>query len=102
MQIRGSEYGRESDGGKTKHQGKTWDNFLDELSKKIFSLSAEPDKIRWGYSTSGNFNPKEAIGLLTETLNVILEAKWIKIWKAGWWPKVSIFCWLVINCHILT
>ena len=55
------------------------DNFLDELSKKIFSLSAEANKIRWGYSTSGNFNPKEAIGLLTETLNVCPEAKWIKI-----------------------
>ena len=59
--------------------GEDLDNFLDELSKKIFSLSAEPDKLRWGYSTSGNFNPKEAIGLLTETLDVIPEAKWIKI-----------------------
>ena len=85
-----------------KAPGEDLDNFLDELSKKSFSLSAEPDNLRWGYSTSRNFNPKEAIILLTETLNVIPKAKWIKIWKGGWWPKVSVFCWLVIKRHILT
>ena len=85
-----------------KAPGEDLDNFLAELSKKIFPLSAEPDKIRWGYSTSGNYNPKEAIGLLMETRNAIPEAKWNKIWKGGRWPKVSIFCWLVIKPRILT
>ena len=82
--------------------GDDLDNFLPELSKKIFPLSDEPDKLRCQYSTYGNYNPKESIGLLMETLNVILEAKWNKIRKGGWWPKVSIFCWLVIKRRILT
>ena len=30
------------------------------------------------------------------------EAKWGKIWIGGWWPKVSIFYWLVIKRCILT
>ena len=85
-----------------KAPGEDLDNFLAELSMKRFPLSAEPDKLRWGYSTSSNYNPKEAIGLLMETVNVNLEAKWIKNQKGEWWPKDSIFCWLVIKRHILT
>ena len=82
--------------------GEDLDNFLVELSEKIFPLSDELDKLRWGYSTSGNYNPKEAIGLLTKTHIAIPKAKWNKICKDGWWPKVSIFYWLVIKLCILT
>ena len=78
------------------------ENFIVDLSKKRFSKSEDPDKIIWGYSTSGNFNPKEALGLLTETLHIVPEDKWIKLWKGGWWPKISVFCWLVIKHRILT
>ena len=48
-----------------KEPGEEIKNFIAELSKKRFSKSEDPDKLRWGYSPFGNFNPKEALGLLT-------------------------------------
>ena len=85
-----------------KAPGEDIENFIAEISKKRFSKSEEPDKLRWGYSNTGNFNPKEALGLLTETIHISPEAKWIKIWKGGWWPKILVFFWLVIKHRILT
>ena len=40
--------------------------------------------------------------MLTRNQNMEPKAKWVKIWTGGWWPKVSVFCWLVIKRHILT
>ena len=68
-----------------------------ELYDKRIAKNEDPNKLRWGYDNSGNFNPKEALGLLTGTQNMELEAKWGKIWTRGWWPKVSVFYWLVIK-----
>ena len=85
-----------------KAPGEDIENFLLEVYKKMITKNEDPDKLRWGYTNSGNFNPKESLRLLTDTQNNIPEAKWGKLWKGGWWPKVSILCWLVIKCHILT
>ena len=64
--------------------GEDIENFIAELSKKRFSKSEDPDKLRWGHSTSGSFNPKEALGLLTKTLHISPKDKCIKLWKGGW------------------
>ena len=77
--------------------GEDIEDFIAELHSKRIAKNDDPDKLIWGYTNSGNFNPKEALGLVTWTQNVEPEAKWRKLWTGGWWPKVSIFCWLVIK-----
>ena len=73
-----------------------------ELNSRRIANNDGPDKLRWGYSNIGNFNPKESLGLIIGTQNIEPEAKWGKLWKGGWWPKVIVFCWLVIKHRILT
>jgi len=51
----------------------------------------EPNKIRWGYSPSGDFNVKEAVKLPVEYNNIPKDAKWRKMWKLKLWPKVASF-----------
>ena len=55
------------------------EDFLSELYKKRISKNEDLDKLRWGYTNSGKFNPKEALGLLTVIQNIVPEAKWKKI-----------------------
>ena len=82
--------------------GEDIEYFMSDLHSKRIAKNEDPDKLIWGYDNSGNLNPKEALGLLTGTHNMEPEAKWGKIWTGGWWPKVSVFCWLVIKRCILT
>ena len=82
--------------------GEDIEYFISELYSKIIAKNEGLDKLRWGYTNSGNFNPKEALGLLTGTQNLVPNAKWGKIWTGGWWPKVFVFYWLVIKHCILT
>ena len=82
--------------------GNDIEHFLSELYDKRIAKNEEPYKLIWGYENSSNFNPKESLGLLTGTQNLEPEAKWGKICTGGWWPKVFVFYWLVIKCHILT
>ena len=41
-----------------KAPGEDIKSFLSELYKKWFSKNEAPDKLRWGYTISGKFNPK--------------------------------------------
>ena len=58
-----------------KAPGEDIKDFLTELYDKIIAKSEDPDKLRWGYANAGNFNPKEALGLLTWTQNMEPKAK---------------------------
>ena len=58
--------------------------FLSELYDKRIAKNEDPDKLRWGYANTGNFNPKEALGLLTRTQDLVPDANWGKIWTRGW------------------
>ena len=71
----GSEDGRKKRWRQDKAPGEDIENFLSELYKKRFSKNEDPEKITWGYATSGNFNMKESLGLLTETQNIAPESK---------------------------
>ena len=78
------------------------DEFFSELCARKVPRNDGLEKLSWGYSNTGNFNLKQALGLVTGTQNIELEAKWGKIWGGGWWPKVMTFCWLVLERCILT
>ena len=51
------------------------EDFLMGLYEKRITKNEDPDKLRWGYANSGNFNPKEALGLLIRTHNLVPEAR---------------------------
>ena len=55
------------------------EDFLTGLYEKRITKNEDPDKLRWGYTNSSNFNPKEALGLLTGTQNLVPDTKWGKI-----------------------
>ena len=63
-----------------------------ELNSIKITKNDSSDKLRWGYSNIGNFNPKEDLSFVPGTQNIQAEAKWGKIWGGGWWPKVMVFC----------
>ena len=43
------------------------EDFISKLYSKRIAKNDGPDKLRWGYTNSRNFNPKETLGLVTET-----------------------------------
>ena len=55
------------------------DEFLAELNARKIPRNEGSDKLRWGYSNTGNFNSKEALALVIDSFNLELEAKWGKI-----------------------
>ena len=46
-----------------------------ELYNKRIANNEDPDKLRWGYANTSNFNPKESLGILTGTQNLEPDAK---------------------------
>ena len=54
-----------------------------KLYDRRITKNEEPDKLRWGYANSGNFNHKEALELLIRTQNLVPDTKWGKIWMGG-------------------
>ena len=50
-----------------KSLGEDIKDFLIGLYEKRITKNEDHDKLRWGYTNSGNFNPKEALGFLTGT-----------------------------------
>jgi hypothetical protein len=61
-----------------------------------------PDILRWGYSTAGIFNIKEAYLLQGQHQEQRKEHIWSKVWNPALWPKVSTFLWLVVHNRALT
>ena len=75
---------------------------LSELNKRRIPILEGPDVIRWGYSNKGTFSIKEAIHLQQDGSEVPQDDKWRKIWQHKFWPKIALFCWLLIRGRILT
>jgi len=75
---------------------------LDKInSRKIFSQHGE-DILRWGHSTTGTFNLKEAYFLSTGHNSLPKDAVWNKIWGENLWPKINTFLWITMHNSILT
>ena len=49
---------------KSQAPGEEIEYFISELHSRIIAKTEGLDKLRWGYTNSGNFNPKESLGLL--------------------------------------
>eukprot|EP00253_Pinus_taeda_P002895 PITA_02895 len=88
-----------------------WDENIDEVQKEILTKELEarriknntrPDILRWGKSTKGFFTVKEAYYLATRQEGEEEDIDWKQIWRNKWWPKVTIFAWLVGKRRILT
>lgn len=60
------------------------------------------DSLIWGQSTKGTFTIKESYDLKAEQEQDGQALLWKKIWKGGWWPKVTHFLWLVCKGRIIT
>ena len=60
------------------------DEFYSELYARNIPKNDGLNKVKWGYSNSGNFNSKEAIELLTKSFKLEKEVKWGKIWGGSW------------------
>ena len=73
----------------------------EELNTHIIRVKEGVDRLRWGYSQKGMFNIKESYNI-----NIIGQAEdgeiWAKVWTSNPWPKVAIFCWMVVRRRILT
>jgi hypothetical protein len=60
------------------------------------------DILRWGHLPTGNFSVKEAYHLQENYQMQPKEHIWGKIWNPKFWPKVSLFLWLIAQNRILT
>eukprot|EP00253_Pinus_taeda_P007421 PITA_07421 len=77
-------------------------NYLKEVDlRKIKSRSGE-DILRWGRSMKGMYTVKEAYYLTTKQNREEGDIDWRKIWEGKWWPKITIFVWVVSKGRILT
>eukprot|EP00253_Pinus_taeda_P025221 PITA_25221 len=78
------------------------EGYLREMDlRKIRNRTGE-DILRWGKTMRGSFTVKEAYFLTTRQNQDEEDQDWKKIWEGKWWPKVTIFAWLVRKGKILT
>eukprot|EP00253_Pinus_taeda_P031554 PITA_31554 len=78
------------------------EGYLREMDlRKIRNRTGE-DILRWGKTMRGSFTVKEAYFLTTRRNQDEEDQDWKKIWEGKWWPKVTIFAWLVRKGKILT
>ena len=77
-------------------------NLWDTLQNHKIKIRNTPDRIWWGYSSSGTFNIKEESLLHGNFQNVPKDPKWGNIWKQNIWPKVATSLWLLMKWRILT
>ena len=73
----------------------------EELNTCIIGVKEGADRLRWGYSQKGMFSIKEAYNIKIRG-QAEDDDIWAKVWTSNPWPKVSIFCWLVVRGRILT
>jgi hypothetical protein len=77
----------------------TW---RDCVNQRKIHIREGPNILRWGHSPTGNFSVKEAYHLQENYQGKPKEHIWSKIWNPKFWPKVSIFLWLISQNRILT
>lgn len=76
--------------------------YMKEVEYRKIKARTGRDILRWGNSMKGSFTVKEAY-YLTDTHAIDEEnLEWKIIWGSKWWPKVSLFIWLVAKNKILT
>ena len=75
--------------------------FREELQERCVQIRNGDDKLRWGYSQKGMFSIKEAYNIKIRG-QMEEDEIWGKVWTSNPWPKVAIFCWLVVRGRILT
>jgi len=72
------------------------------MESRRIKIRTGPDILKWGKSTKGTFLVKEAYYLATRQEREEEVLDWKQIWRNKWWPKVTIFAWLVGKGRILT
>eukprot|EP00253_Pinus_taeda_P023411 PITA_23411 len=76
--------------------------FRKEVESRKVKERTGKDIIRWGKSTKGNFTIKEAYYLTDQQDATKRNQEWKVFWGKNWWPKVTVFAWLVAKQKILT
>eukprot|EP00253_Pinus_taeda_P035962 PITA_35962 len=76
--------------------------FWKEMESRKVKVRTGKDIIRWGKSTKGTFTVREAYYLTDQQAASERTQDWKIFWGKNWWPKVTIFAWLVANHKILT
>eukprot|EP00253_Pinus_taeda_P003033 PITA_03033 len=72
------------------------------LEKRKILISSSPDQLRWGRSSEGNFNLKEAKQVVTGYNFSNPNNTWKDLWKHPQWMKIKMFMWMVHRKNILT
>lgn len=76
--------------------------YTKEVELRRIKIRPGRDILRWGKSTKGMYTVKEAYYLATKLEREAGVIDWRLIWEGKWWPKVTIFAWLVSKERILT
>lgn len=72
------------------------------MKSRRISIRIGLDILIWAQSMKGTFTIKEAYHLTTQQGQDESAPIWKQIWQSKWWPKVTLFLWLVGKGHILT
>eukprot|EP00253_Pinus_taeda_P002599 PITA_02599 len=72
------------------------------LEKRKILISTSTYQLRWGRSSEGNFNLKEAKEVVTKYNFSNLDKTWKNLWKHPQWMKIKVFMWTVLHKKILT
>eukprot|EP00253_Pinus_taeda_P003926 PITA_03926 len=76
--------------------------YTKEVELRKIKIRLGMDILRWGRSMKGTFTVKEAYYLATKQEREDGETDWRIIWEGKWWPKITIFAWLVSKERTLT
>ena len=76
--------------------------YTKEVEMRKIKTRLGKDILRWGKTMKGTFKVKEAYYLAMKQEREEGTSDWRVIWEGKWWPKITIFAWLVSNKRILT
>lgn len=76
--------------------------FMEEVDSRKIKARTGRDILRWGNSMKGSFTIKEAYYLIDQQATNDENQDWKIIWGSNWWPKITLFTWLVAKGKILT
>eukprot|EP00253_Pinus_taeda_P011000 PITA_11000 len=78
------------------------DRIRKEMNSRRIKYREGPDILRWGENTKVTFSVKEAYTLKIKQTEEAQMQDSSHLWKNRWWPKVTLFAWLVGRKRILT
>lgn len=76
--------------------------YTKEVELRKIKIRPGRDILRWGKSMKGTYTVKEVYYLATKQEREEGVVDWRVIWADKWWPKVTIFAWLVSKERTLT